>query len=379
MDGPMEAQARGLSGESRAEELKEQPESFEGGDGGEGVEGATNTLYVSNLPTRMSVAEIRRIFEELAEVQDCRIVSNPVTRESRGFAFVSLRDASKLQAVIDRLDGNVFPGDSTRPLRIERAKRNQPHQPTPGYYKGPPGASVKYDKLGRLRPGFLPYYAVAPGSSREFPRTTRSFFSGENGRASVGRSPESLRCMQKSSAWMPPLYGFPPRESSYAACLPGPHDFFQPNPRDACRARRWSREDFLGFFDALPPYVDPRVAAYEDDRRGRDRARRPRSGSEEQWRERRDRGSRRMERDRDLYADRRGGGGAFYDLRVDEGPSRRGYGDCMPGHSPGFEGGGGRDRERRMRDKSRSRDRGGRRAKWRSVSSSPRRRYASRR
>lgn len=30
------------------------------------------------------------------------------------------------------------------------------------------GASIKYDKSGRLKPGFLPYYAVAPGASREF-------------------------------------------------------------------------------------------------------------------------------------------------------------------------------------------------------------------
>lgn len=32
----------------------------------------------------------------------------------------------------------------------------------------PSGASIKYDKSGRLKPGFLPYYAVAPGASREF-------------------------------------------------------------------------------------------------------------------------------------------------------------------------------------------------------------------
>lgn len=30
------------------------------------------------------------------------------------------------------------------------------------------GASIKYDKSGRLKPGFLPYYAVAPGASRDF-------------------------------------------------------------------------------------------------------------------------------------------------------------------------------------------------------------------
>lgn len=42
--------------------------------------GDTDTLYISNLPLRCGAMELRRIFEEVGEVQDCRIVNNPVSR-----------------------------------------------------------------------------------------------------------------------------------------------------------------------------------------------------------------------------------------------------------------------------------------------------------
>ncbi|OEH76555.1 transformer-2 protein homolog beta [Cyclospora cayetanensis] len=130
--------------------------------------GDTDTLYISNLPLRCGALELRRIFEEVGEVQDCRIVNNPVSRESRGFAFLSFVDPSRAAVAIERFDNKFIFGEEFRPVRVERAKRNKPHNPTPGFYKGPPGASIKYDKSGRLKPGFLPYYAVAPGASRDF-------------------------------------------------------------------------------------------------------------------------------------------------------------------------------------------------------------------
>ncbi|PFH33413.1 hypothetical protein BESB_076300 [Besnoitia besnoiti] len=163
---------------------------------------AGKTLYVSNLPVHMTTADVRRIFEEVGDIRDCRIVSNPVTRESRGFAFVSFRDPSKISIAIEKLDGKVFPGDATKPLKVERAKRNRPHQPTPGYYKGPPGASVKYDKSGRLRPGFLPYYAVAPGASREFvppgTRPLRARTRDSRAGAASAHARENGRCASRS-------------------------------------------------------------------------------------------------------------------------------------------------------------------------------------
>lgn len=60
-------------------------------------------------------------------------------RESRGFAFLSYVDPSLAAVAIERFDDKVvFPG-ADRPMRVERAKRNKPHNPTPGFYKGPPG------------------------------------------------------------------------------------------------------------------------------------------------------------------------------------------------------------------------------------------------
>ncbi|PHJ19845.1 dead deah box helicase domain-containing protein, partial [Cystoisospora suis] len=85
-----------------------------------------HTLYVSNISPRCSVSDIRRVFEDIGEVQDCRVVTNPVTRESRGFAFVTFRDPSNASVAIDRLDGKPCSVDSNKPWRVERAKRNKP-------------------------------------------------------------------------------------------------------------------------------------------------------------------------------------------------------------------------------------------------------------
>ena len=135
--------------------------------------GDTDTLYISNLPLRCGALELRRIFEEVGEVQDCRIVNNPVSRhvfhifrdrisfrfsskksflhlydtkfrvflhrESRGFAFLSYVDPTRAPVAIERFDNKMIFGDGVRPVRVERAKRNKPHNPTPGFYKGPPG------------------------------------------------------------------------------------------------------------------------------------------------------------------------------------------------------------------------------------------------
>eukprot|EP01068_Selenidium_serpulae_P005892 Selendium_serpulae@DN4213_c0_g1_i2.p1 len=125
---------------------------------------ASHTLYVTNIAPDSRTDNLRQHFSRFGEIQECRVIKNPVTKESRGFAFITYRSEKDADDAHRAINGKEIDG---RVLRIEKAKRNRPHEPTPGQYMGPTGASVKYDQRGRLRPGFMPYYALPPPRGAE--------------------------------------------------------------------------------------------------------------------------------------------------------------------------------------------------------------------
>ncbi|KAF8820336.1 putative transformer-2 protein-like protein beta [Cardiosporidium cionae] len=131
------------------------------------------TLYVTNINPQCSPSLLKEIFEKYGPTEDCRIIQNPITRESRGFGFVSYTNADDANEAMRSLHGKEVEG---RCLRVEKAKRNCPHEPTPGYYRGPPGASVKYDTRGKLKPGYLPYYEVNHSRGGHSPEDDRMHY-----------------------------------------------------------------------------------------------------------------------------------------------------------------------------------------------------------
>jgi len=108
------------------------------------------TLYISNLPLETRTEDLRLKFERFGTIDECRVISNPVSKESRGFAFLTFSDLKSSEEALAMMDGKEYDG---KVLRVEKAKRSKPHDPTPGQYKGPTGASVKYDQRGRLKQG----------------------------------------------------------------------------------------------------------------------------------------------------------------------------------------------------------------------------------
>lgn len=277
--------------------------------------GDTDTLYISNLPLRCGAMELRRVFEDVGEVQDCRIVNNPVSRESRGFAFLSFVDPSHAAVAIERFDNKVVFGEGSRPMRVERAKRNKPHNPTPGLYKGPPGASIKYDKSGRLKPGFLPYYAVAPGASREFipPHSPFGMDYGSGPRSHSGGRWADERDWGARGGYDPSARYYDRMEYS-AHGRPPPMDFRGANPGefpyDMRMERGYDMRGGRGGYDARgAPAYDRGAPVY--DARGYDRA-----GYDSKWQQYEDpRGDGRYVGYCDYYGGN-GGSGAAYDINA---------------------------------------------------------------
>lgn len=85
----------------------------------------------------MTETELTELFTKYGTVDKCQIMTDPHSRESRGFGFVDMVDVSDADAVISSLHGTDLAG---RTLSIEKAKRQRPRTPTPGKYFGPPKA-----------------------------------------------------------------------------------------------------------------------------------------------------------------------------------------------------------------------------------------------
>lgn len=101
-------------------------------------DGAINSgsnLFVTGIHPRLSEADVSRLFEKYGEVNNCSIMVDPHTKESRGFGFVNMVTADQADAAKEGLQGEVIEG---RTLSIEKARRARPRTPTPGKYFGPP-------------------------------------------------------------------------------------------------------------------------------------------------------------------------------------------------------------------------------------------------
>lgn len=101
-------------------------------------DGAINTgsnLFVTGIHPRLNEQDITRLFEKYGEVENCSIMVDPHTKESRGFGFVKMVTAEQADAAKEGLQGEGIEG---RTLSIEKARRSRPRTPTPGKYFGPP-------------------------------------------------------------------------------------------------------------------------------------------------------------------------------------------------------------------------------------------------
>ncbi len=101
-------------------------------------EGAQNTgsnLFVTGIHPRLTESDVSRLFEKYGVVENCSIMLDPHTKESRGFGFVKMVTTDQAEAAKEGLQGEVIEG---RTLSIEKARRARPRSPTPGKYFGPP-------------------------------------------------------------------------------------------------------------------------------------------------------------------------------------------------------------------------------------------------
>uniref|UniRef100_A0A1D1Z5R7 Putative RNA-binding protein C25G10.01 n=1 Tax=Anthurium amnicola TaxID=1678845 RepID=A0A1D1Z5R7_9ARAE len=92
-----------------------------------------NNLYVTGLSSRVTEYELERHFEREGKVTDVHLMTDPWTRESRGFGFVTMATVKDALHCIKYLDGSILEG---RVITVEKARRARGRTPTPGKYLG---------------------------------------------------------------------------------------------------------------------------------------------------------------------------------------------------------------------------------------------------
>ena len=76
-------------------------------------------IYVGNLSHQVKAEELEELFKEYGAVQTIKIISDMFTGESKGFAFVEMKDKAAAQKAIDELNTKEVQG---RKLIVNEAR-----------------------------------------------------------------------------------------------------------------------------------------------------------------------------------------------------------------------------------------------------------------
>jgi len=79
-------------------------------------------IYVGNLPYSAKEADLYEIFAPFGDVQSVKIITDRDTGSSKGFAFVTLADQSRVDEAVKALHDSDFQG---RALRVNPSEPRQ--------------------------------------------------------------------------------------------------------------------------------------------------------------------------------------------------------------------------------------------------------------
>ncbi|MBI1315125.1 RNA-binding protein [bacterium] len=104
------------------------------------------SIFVGNLDYNASESDVRSLFEPHGRVSSVRIMSDPTTHRSRGFAFVSMPSLDDADEAIRRLSGISLHG---RRLTINESQdgRRDGIRVSPGCNSGRSRALEMFDAL----------------------------------------------------------------------------------------------------------------------------------------------------------------------------------------------------------------------------------------
>jgi len=94
------------------------PSPKAGGDGASAANPGTN-LYVAGLSIRTSATELERKFAKYGKVIECHLVTDPRTKDSRGFGFVTMETVEAAEDAIRGMNRAEIDG---RHVSVEKVR-----------------------------------------------------------------------------------------------------------------------------------------------------------------------------------------------------------------------------------------------------------------
>jgi RNA recognition motif-containing protein len=85
----------------------------------EEIEGENMNIYVGNLSFDVTEGELRGAFEAFGEVDSVNLIKDKYSGQSKGFAFVEMKDEQKAMAAIAGLNQKDLKG---RNINVSKAK-----------------------------------------------------------------------------------------------------------------------------------------------------------------------------------------------------------------------------------------------------------------
>ncbi|KAF9425966.1 hypothetical protein BGZ94_007071 [Podila epigama] len=150
------------SSRSRSPRPRDRPATRQGGSENEDASvNPGNNLFVTGLASKTENADLEDLFGKYGKVEKVQIMLDPHTRESRGFAFVTMERAEDADAARSVLDSFELHG---RAMSVKLAKRGRARTPTPGEYRGPP----KRDTERRMTDRYDHYRAPRGPDPRDY-------------------------------------------------------------------------------------------------------------------------------------------------------------------------------------------------------------------
>jgi RNA recognition motif-containing protein len=133
------------------------------------------TVFLGNLPTWVTKDDIKSwLSSENLVADDVKVIRNPETQESKGFAFIESPNQEEMNAIIRRFD--------RAPLE-DRLLRANPAQP-PKSGKGPSKTIAPSDRNNR-RPAAAGASTAAASQNRKSTNTSRRSSAQQQGRQSA--------------------------------------------------------------------------------------------------------------------------------------------------------------------------------------------------
>ncbi|CAD6441191.1 7c172b3c-d1a9-40c1-a7ad-d8dcf3077b91 [Sclerotinia trifoliorum] len=96
---------------------------------------ARRSLFVRSLPATATTSALTELFSDNYPLKHATVVLDPVTKQSKGYGFVTFADAEDAQRALDEFNGQSFQG---RKMKIEIAQPRSRETPAKGGEEGLP-------------------------------------------------------------------------------------------------------------------------------------------------------------------------------------------------------------------------------------------------